>query len=209
MISGNAGSNANNYSPGRANHPNIWTVSAYDDQDVFASFSNFGNPPIEYSGPGVDIPSLWKNGGTNTISGTSMAAPHIAGLLLIEGNNLYVDGTVTGDADSNPDEIATFAPPFSTTISGSVFLSSGQQGSWSTQNSFAPGAPYTYTWYYRNANNAPWIQGSSYTSSFNHTFYNSTGSLMKAGVKVVVNSQSETTEDYFNVSVFSSGGGGF
>lgn len=35
-----------------------------------------------------------------------MAAPHIAGLLLAVGNNLYTDGTVSNDPDGNPHEVA-------------------------------------------------------------------------------------------------------
>ncbi|WP_290878266.1 S8 family serine peptidase [Gracilimonas sp.] len=110
LISGNAGSNANDYSPGRANHSNIWTVSAHDNNDNFASFSNYGNPPIEYSNPGVDIPSLWKNGNTKTIDGTSMAAPHVAGILLATGQEPYTNKQVNNDPDSNPDPIASSEP---------------------------------------------------------------------------------------------------
>jgi len=55
LIAGNNGGNANNYSPGRATHYNIKTISAFDEDDIFAPFSNFGNPPINFSSPGVDI----------------------------------------------------------------------------------------------------------------------------------------------------------
>ena len=46
--------------------------------DSFACFSNFGSL-IELAAPGVNIYSTWLNGGYNTISGTSMASPHVAG----------------------------------------------------------------------------------------------------------------------------------
>jgi len=107
LAAGNDGDDANNYSPARVEYNNVWTVSAFDDTDAFASFSNWSgptDPPIEFGAPGVDILSLWKDGGTNTISGTSMASPHVAGLLLL--GNPATDGTVTGDPDGDPDPIA-------------------------------------------------------------------------------------------------------
>jgi subtilisin family serine protease len=104
LAAGNESDDANNHSPARANHANIYTISAMDISDNFASFSNYGNPPIEFCAPGVSVKSTWKDGGYNTISGTSMAAPHVCGLLLL--GNVNSDGTVNGDPDGDPDLIA-------------------------------------------------------------------------------------------------------
>ena len=101
LAAGNDGSDANNSSPARVNGSNIYTISAMDSNDNWASFSNFGNPPIDYAAPGVSVTSTWKNGGYNTISGTSMAAPHAAGVLLL--GNSGSDGTVNGDPDGDSD----------------------------------------------------------------------------------------------------------
>lgn len=103
IAAGNSSANSNNYSPARVNGPNIWTISAMNSSDVFASFSNFGNPPVDYCAPGVSINSTWIKGGYNSISGTSMASPHAAGVLLL--GNARTSGTVNGDPDGNPDPI--------------------------------------------------------------------------------------------------------
>jgi len=106
LAAGNESDDANNHSPARANAPNIYTVSAMDVNDYFASFSNYGNPPIDYCAPGVSILSTYKGDAYATMSGTSMAAPHVCGLLLATGGNITTDGYVNGDPDGNADPIA-------------------------------------------------------------------------------------------------------
>jgi subtilisin family serine protease len=49
-----------------------------DEDDTLANFSNYG-ADVDIIAPGVCIYSTWMNGGYNTISGTSMASPHVAG----------------------------------------------------------------------------------------------------------------------------------
>ena len=103
LAAGNEIDNANNHSPGRVNGPNVYTVSAFAIGDKWASYSNYGNPPIDYAEPGSSIKSTWLSGGYNTISGTSMATPHLAGLLLT--GSVRAGGNVLGDPDGNPDVI--------------------------------------------------------------------------------------------------------
>ncbi|MET7751741.1 S8 family serine peptidase [Micromonospora sp. NPDC005367] len=71
--------NACNYSPARVG-PAI-TVGATQNNDSAASFSNYGTC-VDILAPGVNITSAWytSNTATNTISGTSMASPHVAGV---------------------------------------------------------------------------------------------------------------------------------
>jgi subtilisin family serine protease len=76
IAAGNSSEDAANTSPARVTE--AITVAASDDADGQASFSNFGSV-VDLYAPGVDITSSWNDGGTNTISGTSMASPHVAG----------------------------------------------------------------------------------------------------------------------------------
>jgi subtilisin family serine protease len=81
-------------------------VSAVDSLDNFADFSNYGNDAVDYAAPGVRIISTWLGGQYAIASGTSMAAPHLAGLLLLVGSNIKTNGTAKNDPDGTPDPIA-------------------------------------------------------------------------------------------------------
>lgn len=91
-------------SPAHLNGPNIYTVSAMDKNDQLASFSNFGSSIVDYAAPGVEIYSTAIGGGYSKLSGTSMAAPHLAGLLLI--GSLHPVGNVLNDPDGFGEPIA-------------------------------------------------------------------------------------------------------
>src|SRR3989344_456199 len=93
VAAGNSAINANSQVPAAYNDAVI-TVSAladtdgflgglgpatsYGADDTFATFSNFGSP-VDLGAPGVSIYSTWIKSGYHTISGTSMASPHVAG----------------------------------------------------------------------------------------------------------------------------------
>ncbi len=77
VAAGNDNSNACNYSPAR--EPSAITVGSTTSTDARSSFSNYGSC-LDIYAPGSSITSAWSNGGTNTISGTSMASPHVAGV---------------------------------------------------------------------------------------------------------------------------------
>lgn len=68
-----------------------------DEDDTFANFSNYGDS-IDIIAPGVCIRSTWKDGGYNTISGTSMATPHVTGAAA-----LYL----SANPDATPAEVRT------------------------------------------------------------------------------------------------------
>jgi subtilisin family serine protease len=76
---GGKGQNACNYSPARVSE--AMTIGATDRTDTKPRWSNYGSC-VDLFAPGVSITSAWytSNTATNTISGTSMATPHVAGV---------------------------------------------------------------------------------------------------------------------------------
>jgi hypothetical protein len=87
IAAGNSNANACNYSPARVG-PAL-TVGSTTSTDVRSSFSNFGSC-VDLFAPGSSITAPWYTSDTaiNTISGTSMAAPHVAGVaaLFLQSN---------------------------------------------------------------------------------------------------------------------------
>jgi subtilisin len=108
IAAGNDNKAANLASPATASGPNIYTVSAIDSTDKFASFSNFGNDVVDFAAPGVRILSTFSEGRYAYLSGTSMATPHLAGLLLLKGNSITTSGYALNDPDGTADPIAHY-----------------------------------------------------------------------------------------------------
>ncbi|WP_030548660.1 S8 family peptidase [Streptomyces exfoliatus] len=87
VAAGNSNANASNYSPARVTE--ALTVGSTTSSDARSSFSNYGTV-VDIFAPGSSITSAWNTGdsATNSISGTSMASPHVAGAAaLYLGNN--------------------------------------------------------------------------------------------------------------------------
>lgn len=96
VAAGNDGKDARNYSP--ASSPDAITVGATDPGDGRASYSNYGSV-VDVFAPGSKIVSTWftSNTAVHTLSGTSMASPHVAGLAayLIAAEGLFGPGQIT------------------------------------------------------------------------------------------------------------------
>ena len=104
VAAGNENQNACNVSPASASA--AYTTAASDRSDRKASFSNWGSCVDAYA-PGVSIRSAWLNGGANTISGTSMASPHVAGVAALykgtygDASSSAISSWITSNATAN------------------------------------------------------------------------------------------------------------
>jgi subtilisin family serine protease len=105
VAAGNSNANACNYSPARV--ANAITVGATTSTDARASYSNKGSC-LDLFAPGSSITSAWNtsNTATNTISGTSMATPHVTGVaaLYLQGHSAtptQVRNAIVGAATQN------------------------------------------------------------------------------------------------------------
>ena len=97
VAAGNESSDASQTSPARV--PEAITVASSTVDDEQSYFSNYG-PSVDIYAPGSGITSAWNDSdnGSNTISGTSMATPHVVGAAAIY---------LSGHPDATPDEVAT------------------------------------------------------------------------------------------------------
>ena len=128
VAAGNSGVDADTASPATTGtHPNIYTVSAVDSAYLMASWSNWDQvttsdptDSVDLAAPGVAVTSYYKNGVLTNLSGTSMAAPHVAGALLMGGVQAgdLVTPLVAGRAD--PFALATDFPGSTTGITYSL-----------------------------------------------------------------------------------------
>ncbi len=111
IAAGNSSDNACNYSPART--PAALTIGATTTTDARASYSNFGTC-VDLFAPGSGVTSAWitSDTATNTISGTSMATPHVCGAaaLYLSVNSTAspaqveaaLEGNATPDAVTSP-----------------------------------------------------------------------------------------------------------
>ncbi len=93
IAAGNSKKHARGTHPARFNYKKVYTIAAtkwtlfWWSPNFASNYSNYGKPPVDYAAPGSSIYAPYKNGGYATLSGTSMAAPNFAGVILCQLKN--------------------------------------------------------------------------------------------------------------------------
>jgi subtilisin family serine protease len=188
VAAGNSADNACYYSPARAS--SALTVGYTNEYDQKSYYSNWGSC-VDLFAPGENITSAWLYGGTHTISGTSMASPHVAGTaaLYLQSNPTATPATVGNVilSSATPNRLSAlgtgspnlllyifFSPPvnnpgnLTATISGPSELYGSGSYTWYATAAGGNGT-YSYQWQYKPQGGTTWSNvgtgGSSYTRS--------------------------------------------
>jgi uncharacterized repeat protein (TIGR01451 family) len=110
---GNNGSNNDTYPhyPSSYATPNMISVAATDNRDNTAYFTNYGLTTVHLGAPGVNVLSCSLGTGYTTVSGTSMATPHVSGVaaLLLANNPSLTTAQVKSAILNNTDPIPSLA----------------------------------------------------------------------------------------------------
>ncbi len=217
VAAGNENTNACNGSPSRVGA--ALTVGSTTSTDARSSFSNYGSC-LDLFAPGSSITSAWytSNTATNTISGTSMATPHVAGVaaLYLQGNpsasaasvssaivNGSTSGVVSGAGTGSPNRLlysllggGTPPPPTGANLLANPGFESGATG-WSASAGVitnATGAPArTGSW-------KAWLDGygSTHTDTLSQTVSVPAASSASLSFHLYISSQETTTSTAYD-----------